>query len=134
MNDELRRRGEELGELNEFQDTVFASLRGGVVVIDRDMRVLVWNGRSEELWGLRAPEVVSANLLGLDVGLPVHALASPIHAMLRDQSASDELVVSATNRRGRAFECRVALTALRTRAGAVRGVILVMEESAEEAR
>jgi two-component system CheB/CheR fusion protein len=129
MNDELRRRGEELNQVNAFLETIFASLRGGVVVLDREMRVLVWNGRSEELWGLRATEAVEANLLGLDVGLPVHQLASPIHAVLLGQSPEEEVRVHATNRRGRAFECVVSCTPLKTSQGAVRGVILVMEEA-----
>ena len=29
-----------------------------MVVVDRDMRVVVWNRGSEELWGLRADETV----------------------------------------------------------------------------
>src|SRR5258708_9533924 len=29
----------------------------GVVVVDSELRVKMWHGRSEELWGLRAAEV-----------------------------------------------------------------------------
>ena len=30
----------------------------GVVVIDNDMRVLAWNAKAQDLWGLRSDEVV----------------------------------------------------------------------------
>ncbi|MDQ6887241.1 MAG: PAS domain-containing protein, partial [Gemmatimonadota bacterium] len=129
INNELRHRGLQLNDLNALLEGMLTGIRAGVVVIDRDLRVLVWNTRSEEFWGLRAAEVVGASLLTLDMGLPVEQLTSAIRAVLAGQSALEELDVLATNRRGRAMQCHVVCTSLMTAERTVRGVILLMEET-----
>ena len=43
MNDEMRRRSDDLNEVNEFLESILTSLRGAVVALDRDQRVLAWN-------------------------------------------------------------------------------------------
>ena len=130
MNDELRRRGEELNDLNAFQEAIFTSLKSGVVVVDRELRVLVWNARSEDLWGLRAAEAVDNNVLTLDVGLPIEQLAGPIRSVLSGQSELCELTIPAVNRRGRSMQCEVSCTPLTSLDGLVRGVIILMDEAA----
>ena len=55
-NEELRERTSEVGELNAFMSSVFAGLRAGVVVVDSDLLVQVWNNQAEELWGVRHDE------------------------------------------------------------------------------
>ena len=128
-NDELRKRGTQLSDLNRFLRSIFASLRGGVAVIDSQLRVKVWNHRAEDLWGLRAEEVVDKRFTDLDIGLPVSEVRPMIQETLRDGSASQETVFPATNRRGRGINCRVTSTPL---VGpdhqAVQGAILTMEE------
>src|SRR6266511_4551528 len=56
MNDELRHRSAELNVSNAFLEAVFTSLRAAVVVVDRDLRVQVWNAGALDLWGVRADE------------------------------------------------------------------------------
>jgi two-component system CheB/CheR fusion protein len=129
-NDELRHRGDELNDVNAFLEGVFASLRGGVVVLDREQHVLVWNHRVEELWGLRSDEVMGKSMLGLDIGLPVEKLAGLIRGALHG-TMGGEIVLDATNRRGRGIKCRVTSSPLPATEGAPRGVILVMEEVGE---
>src|SRR3954471_16055890 len=53
INDELRMRTGELDEANDFLESLLISQRGGLVVIDRELRISVWNDQSAELWGLR---------------------------------------------------------------------------------
>jgi two-component system CheB/CheR fusion protein len=131
MNDELRQRSLELDEVNTFLETILTSLGVAVAVLDPALTVRVWNAFSTDLWGLRPDEAEGRNLLGLDFGLPVERLKRPLHAMLRDGDRT-ELVVEATNRRGRPIECRVvAVPMARDGAGngnAVTGAILLMEE------
>ena len=129
MNGELRRRGEELNEVNAFLESIFASLEAGVIVIDRELRVLVWNARSEELWGLRAAETVDANVLALDIGLPLAQIAGAFRAVLSGQSESVAATVSAVNRRGRTVECAVTCTPLRALNGSVRGVLVMVRNA-----
>ena len=68
INDELRQRGEELNAANAFLQSVMTSLRGGVAVVDRELRLLAWSRHAEELWGLRVEEVSGQHLLNLDIG------------------------------------------------------------------
>jgi two-component system CheB/CheR fusion protein len=130
MNDELRARGEELNQVNRFLEQVFTSLRHGVAVVDADFRVLVWNRKAEEQWGLRADEVQGAHFLDLEIGLPVERLRQPISAALAmGDGAVQEAVLPATNRRGRAVQCRVVCAPLVGRDGSdPQGVIVIMEE------
>ena len=135
MNDELRLRGDELNGVNAFLEQVFTSLQQGVAVVDPDFRVLVWNRKAEDLWGVRADEAMGANLLNLDIGLPVEQLRQPVRtALAMGESAVNELVLPATNRKGRSIRCRVVCTPLVGRDNAEpTGVIMTMEEVTEPA-
>ena len=129
MNEELRQRSDELNQVNGFLESILTSLRGGVIVVDADMRVLVWNARAHDLWGLREEEVTGKHLLGLDIGLPVEQLKQPMKAaLLNGKADGSEVVVDATNRRGKSIRCQVSITRLVTPGKEVRGLILVMNE------
>jgi len=128
INDELRMRTGELDEANDFLESMLISQRGGLVVIDRDLRISVWNDQSAELWGLRTDEAPGQHFLNIDIGLPVEELRSRLRAVLAGDSGPDTVDLDATNRRGREFRCRVSLTPLINRAAQIRGAILLMEE------
>jgi two-component system CheB/CheR fusion protein len=128
INEELRRRTEDLNTVNAYMTSILASLRLGVAVLDREMSVRIWNPRAEDLWGLRQAEVESQSLLNLDIGLPVERLKGPIRACLERRSGYQEVVLEATNRRGRAIQCRVTAAPLLGPDRDVRGVVLLMEE------
>lgn len=128
MNDELRNRGVELNSMNEFLEAVFASLRAAVVVLDREHRVQVWNSRAADLWGVRQDEAQRAYFFGLDIGLPVGELHQPIRDVTVGGAPTRTLVVPSTNRRGRPFDCRVHVVPLKSEAGEISGVILMMDE------
>jgi two-component system CheB/CheR fusion protein len=131
MNEELRQRSDELNQVNTFLESILASFRGGVVVLDRDLVVLVWNHKAEDLWGLRAEEVRERHFLNLDIGLPVSELRHTIKACLAGEETS-EVVLDAVNRRGRPIRCQVTCTPLLAPGKEVRGVIMLMEEIATE--
>lgn len=130
VNDELQRRSEELNQANAFLQSILTSLKGGVVVVDRDLYIQIWNHKSEDLWGLRAEEALEQNFLNLDIGLPVEQLRQPIRMCLlsKEDSASEILILDAINRRGRSIQCRVTCTPLIGGQGQIQGAILVMEE------
>ena len=128
MNDELRNRSLDLDAANAFLESVFTSLRSGVVVVDRDYRVQVWNDRAEDLWGLRQEEAHQAQFLNLDIGLPVGELRAPIRDVLAGTRDQVSVVVAATSRRGRPIECRVSVSPMRQPDRTVSGAILLMEE------
>jgi two-component system CheB/CheR fusion protein len=76
---------------------------------------------------VRASETVGQPLLSLDIGLPVRELVAPINQAIKTASGFQEVTVSATNRRGRHFMCRVQCSAMAAIDGG-RGAILLMEE------
>ncbi|HEV2132507.1 MAG TPA: CheR family methyltransferase [Longimicrobiaceae bacterium] len=128
INDELRRRTEELNRVNGYLESILAGLHTGAVVLDRELRVQIWNARAEDLWGVRAEEALGESFLGLDIGLPVGALRQPLHSCLAGDDSVEAEVLPATNRRGRGIECRVTCTPLRRNGDTPWGVILLMEE------
>jgi two-component system CheB/CheR fusion protein len=126
VNEELRERSEELNEANTYLESILTSLRAGVIVVDRDLMVRVWNHWSEEEWGLRTDEVVGKNVFNLDIGLPVEHLREPLRRLLASPDGHEAEEIDAVNRRGRAVRIRVTLTPLPLGAGAP-GVMLVTE-------
>jgi two-component system CheB/CheR fusion protein len=132
-NTELILRSEELNQVNAFLQSVLASLRDGVVVVDSDFQVLAWNMQAEDLWGLRAYEVQGKNFLNLDIGLPIERLKQPIRACLSRKADCQEILLEATNRRGKAIVCRVVCTPLVSAKEEIRGVILLMQETDKRA-
>ncbi|WP_254173770.1 CheR family methyltransferase [Planktothrix pseudagardhii] len=132
VNDELQRRGEELNQANAFLQSILTSLRGGVVVLNRDLQVQIWNYKSEDLWGLRHEEAIKQNFLNLDIGLPVDKLRQPIRICLSGEpNQSSKIIVNAINRRGKSIQCQVNCSPLMGSQGQIQGVILLMEELEE---
>jgi two-component system CheB/CheR fusion protein len=130
LNDQLEARGVDLDRLNLHLNGILTGLRLGIVVLDRQLTVQLWNRWSEDLWGLRGSEVAAQSFLDLDIGLPVDRLAAPIRRCL-DSRESLEVQVPARNRRGQDISCRIVFSPLAVD-DRVDGVILVMEEGARE--
>ncbi|UBU13170.1 CheR family methyltransferase [Nonomuraea gerenzanensis] len=130
INDALTARTIELDEVNRFVSSVVRSLGDAVVVLDDDLRVVVWSPGAEELWGVRADEAVGETLAGLDIGLPLELLLPRLRAALSDGSnplqTVEGLVLDAVNRRGRPAPLTVQLSHLRTEDDTVHGLIMVM--------
>ncbi|WP_255450058.1 CheR family methyltransferase [Skermania sp. ID1734] len=127
INDTLRDRTIELDESKEFLDSVVNSVRMGLVVIDREMRVVVWNRGCEELWGVRSDEAEGNSLSRLDIGLPLTELRPMLGNAFVDPSFQGSVTLSAINRRGRHTEIRVLCTPFKTGSGWVKGALLLME-------
>jgi two-component system CheB/CheR fusion protein len=128
-NDEMQLRTDELNNANAFLESILSSWRAGVVVIDSRFDVLAWNSWAEDLWGLRADEVRGESFFSLDIGLPVTQLRSSLrNCWSGELQAQAEIVLEATNRRGRGIQCRVTYNLLIGPNQERRGVILLMEE------
>ena len=110
-----------------FLESVVGVMRGAVIVVNTQLHVIGWNHRSEDLWGLRADEVRNQNVFGLDIGLPIEQLRRPIRACLTGENELTELSLTAMNRRGKAIECKVTCTSLKSKTQ-VQGVIILIEE------
>ncbi|MBR8835285.1 MAG: PAS domain-containing protein [Stigonema ocellatum SAG 48.90 = DSM 106950] len=128
INEEMRQRSEELNQVNGFLESILTSLRAGVVVLGPDLHIHIWNRKAEDLWGLRADEIFLQHFMSLDIGLPLEPLKQPLRAIIAGQSQSHEVLLNATNRRGKAFQCQVICTPLIRTGSQIHGVILLMEE------
>lgn len=129
LNQELRLRSDKLNETNAYLEAILTSLRSGVVVMDRDLQIQIWNYKAEDFWGLRTAEAKGQHFLNLDIGLPIEQLIQPIRTCLTGQVDYMEVSLEATNRRGRAITCKVTCTPMSNMAREIRGVILLMEET-----
>lgn len=127
INDTLRERSGQLDDAKNFLDALITSVRIGLVVVDREMRVVVWNRGCEDLWGLRADETIGKKLTALDFGLPVEDVRPLIGNAFVDPDSSGEAVVDAVNRRGRPTRVRVRCTSFPDPDGGVGGSLLLME-------
>ncbi|HEU4462893.1 MAG TPA: CheR family methyltransferase [Solirubrobacterales bacterium] len=134
MNEEQRRHTEELDRLNLFLEGILGNLGVGVVVVDRERKVQLWNANAEDLWGMRAAEVEGEDLISLDIGLPVKELDEPLQKALSTGSSSSDLTLDAVNRRGRSIECEVRVMPLvSAKQGLYGGIVLMREASGQAA-
>jgi len=126
INDELHDRTEELNQLNAFNESILSRAPMGVIVLDRQLQVLMWNKRSEELWGLRTDEVKGQFFLNLDIALPVEKLKAPVRAVL-EKKENQELSLDCLDRRGKPITVHVTRSPLGGTEKEVAGIILLME-------
>jgi two-component system, chemotaxis family, CheB/CheR fusion protein len=127
-NESLRERQDDLDQLNDFMTSVLGSMNSGLAVIDADLRVLAWNVRAEDLWGVRSDEAVGAHLLNLDIGLPVDRLRQPMRSHLgSDEPGPETYTLDAVNRRGRAIKVRVTLSRIVDHGSVAPSVLMVMD-------
>ena len=126
LNDELRERTEETNHTNAFLQSILSGLHSGVMVMDSQLKLLLWNRQAEELWGLRSEEVLGKSILSLDIGLPTERV--PLLAFLSGAAKYEDLTLPATNRRGKSFQCHIICTPYMSLDGDRQGVVLLMEE------
>jgi two-component system CheB/CheR fusion protein len=128
INETLGERSGELDEARTFLNSLVNSMAMGMLVVDREMRVVEWNRGAEELWGLRSAETMGTQVTSLDIGLPIGELKPLIGNAFVDPEAVGETTLKAVNRRGRKIDLRVSCTSFRSSEGSVSGALLLMEE------
>ena len=112
INNELNDRTAELNRTNIFLISILKSLQTGIVVIDSNFNILIWNYMVEDLWGLRTDEVLGKSIFSLDIGLPIEQLHSIISESISGKKQFQEIILNATNRRGKQIKCYLAITPL----------------------
>jgi two-component system CheB/CheR fusion protein len=127
INDTLNERSGELDDARTFLHSLVNSVHFGMTVVDREMRVVIWNRGCEELWGLRAEEITGEMLTALDIGLPMDQVRPLIGNAFVDPENPGELFVDAVNRRGRPTRLRVTCTSFQSPDGGVNGALLLMD-------
>jgi two-component system, chemotaxis family, CheB/CheR fusion protein len=127
INDEVRERSLALEKATNFLDSLANSIPFGMAVVDREMRIVVWNRCCQELWGLRSDEAVGSPFGSLDIGLRTDDLKPLIGKAFVDVDSTEETVLDAVNRRGRATRVRILCSAFRSSSSTVNGAMLLME-------
>jgi two-component system CheB/CheR fusion protein len=131
INTDVQLRSLEVQRLNTLLLAITGNIEVGAAVLDRDLRVQVWNERAADLWGVRSDEVVGRSFFALDIGLPAEKLRGLVQAGAGGRPTHDELVVSALTRRGRQIRCRVIAHTIGDGEKPA-GVVIVMEELKNE--
>nr|WP_296067962.1 CheR family methyltransferase [uncultured Actinoplanes sp.] len=131
INSALRDRTNELDNTKTFLQSLLTSLPSGVAVVGAGLQVRAWNRNAEQMWGLREDETLGEHFLNLDIGLPTDGLRPLLRAVLSGDSAREEAVVEAVNRRGRPIRVGVVCTPLLDPTSGTTGAIVVM--TADEA-
>ncbi|MER6575563.1 STAS domain-containing protein [Nonomuraea sp. NPDC001023] len=129
-NDALVARMAELDEVARITASLVHGLGDAAVVLDADMRVLIWGAEAEELWGVRAGEAVGRPLASLGTGLPVERIVP----LVRDTPAGGTaragartVALDAVNGRGRPTQLTVELSRLRPGDDSGHGLIIAMK-------
>jgi PAS domain S-box-containing protein len=130
---EVARLGQEVQTREEFIRNVVESLRDGVVVLDREGRVVGWNRALETRYEIKAEEALGRPLLELTPNLKREGYAEPIGRLLRGEV--EEFILEAveheTLRKGRVL---LNMKGSLLRENAVpSGAVLLIEDITERA-
>ena len=126
INHELSDRTSELDQSNIFLSSILGCLQIGMVALDNNLNILIWNHTVEDMWGLHSEEVVHKSWFSLDIGLPVEKLRNPIRDIMSGKKKFQEILLNSTNRRGRQIQCYIACSPLMNET--VKGVIIMMTD------
>jgi PAS domain S-box-containing protein len=124
---QLRMKAEELDGMREFSENILESLNDGLTVLNRDDRIVRWNRRLEELYGVRHEAAVDRRIdeifdAGFFETLRRARRESP------DGAAIYRVPLMTRHDPPRRVLVNLATTPLRDSDGAIGGTILVMED------
>jgi two-component system NtrC family sensor kinase len=123
---QLRMKADELERMREFSENILESLNDGLAVVNRENRVVRWNRRLEELYGVRHEDAVGRRLGELFDPMFLEVLGSRREAV--EGTAFYRVPLPTRHDTSRRLLVNVATTPLRDSDGAVAGTILVIED------
>ena len=124
---QLRVKANELDRMREFSENILESLNDGIAVVNRDDRVLRWNRRLEDLYGLRHEEAAGRPLADIfDDGF--FDVLRNARRDSPDGAAVYRVPLRTRHAPARSVLVNVATTPLRDAAGAITGSILIVED------
>jgi PAS domain S-box-containing protein len=124
---QLRVKADELDRMREFSENILESLNDGIAVVDRTDRILRWNRRLEELYGVRHEDAVGRRLAEVfDSGF-VEVLSSARREQ-PEGAAFYRVPLSTRHQPARRLLVNVGTTPLRDSDGAITGSVLIVED------
>jgi PAS domain S-box-containing protein len=124
---QLRMKAEELDRMREFSENILESLNDGLAVLNRDDRVVRWNRRLEELYGVRHEDTVDRRIDEIFDD----SFFDTLRAARRESpegAAVYRVPLVTRHEPARRLLVNLATTPLRDSDGAIAGTILVMED------
>jgi PAS domain S-box-containing protein len=124
---QLRMKADELERMREFSENILESLNDGIAVVNRDDRIVRWNRRLEELYGVRHEEAVGRALREVFDG----GFLEVVRSARRDSpegAAFYRVPLATRHEPARRLLVNCATTPLRDSDGATAGTILIVED------
>jgi PAS domain S-box-containing protein len=124
---QLRMKAEELDRMREFSENILESLNDGLAVLNRDDRVVRWNRRLEEIYGVRHEDAVDRRIDEIFQ----ESFSDTLRAARRESpegAAVYRVPVVTRHEPARRLLVNLATTPLRDSDGAIAGTILVLED------
>ena len=124
---QLRMKADELDHMREFSENILESLNDGLAVINRDDRIVRWNRRLEELYGVRHEDAVGRRLDEVFSAGFFEVLRSARHDSSEGE-AFYRVPLITRQAPARRLLVNVATTPLRESDGRIAGTILIIED------
>jgi two-component system, NtrC family, sensor kinase len=124
---QLRMKAEELDRMREFSENILESLNDGLAVLNRDDRIVRWNRRLEELYGVRHEDAVDRRIDEIFA----QSFFDTLRAARRESpegAAAYRVPLVTRHDSARRLLVNLATTPLRDSDGAIAGTILVLED------
>ncbi len=124
---QLHNKADELERMREFSENILESLNDGLAVINRDDRIVRWNRRLEELYGIRHEDAVANRLDELFEPAFLEVLRSARRES-PEGAAFYRVPLTTRHDTARRLLVNMATTPLRDSDGAIAGTIVVIED------
>jgi hypothetical protein len=124
---QLHNKADELERMREFSENILESLNDGLAVVNRDDRIVRWNRRLEELYGVRHEDAVAHRLDELFESGFVEVLRSSRRES-PEGGAFYRVPLTTRHDPARRLLVNMATTPLRDSDGAIAGSIVVVED------
>jgi len=132
LNNELESRTAELNRVDGRHQSIINSLEQGVVVLDRDNVIRIWNRAAERMWGFQAEHALGHDFFSLPNStisqLPRAPFARILNGALHED-ISEQVHLAAGTQVGLA---RLRLTPLKEATGEVTGVVAIFYPDASD--
>jgi len=124
---QLHNKADELERMREFSENILESLNDGLAVVNRDDRIVRWNRRLEELYGIRHEDAVANRLDELFEPAFLEVLRSARRES-PEGAAFYRVPLTTRHDTARRLLVNMATTPLRDSDGAIAGTIVVIED------
>ncbi len=132
---ERRRAREELQESNQFRQEIISGAGEGIVVLDRELRNIVWNGYMERMIGLPADQVLGRRAADLFPFLEKQGVVRLIErALTGETTTSEDVAYPLPDGSGRTGYAVSTYSPHRNAAGEIVGVIGLIRDVTERRR